>query len=337
MQALEMENEELQSFVGSGRKKQNQPKESLAVLVASRKNFMGRVIGVAFLAFLILVVWMTQGTTTSATTKDTSLSSSSADALAQKQQQQQQPPSQTQKDQDHSTSDEQQSHHDSSETKGDGKDMEGQGDVNPMPKPDKGGKGTSSATDTTRGKLFQDGEYVYAKYATVLPLADHPLPNEATKQELAAKWGHWHFWDGEQDMRPKDDYCAKYPNRDIPGDDFPEDAWQADAVFVNHYLNDADKLITRAMEGIFTEYGKGKPLTSTEIAERLKMFHWSKESLETASGPPQKYARRGDRGNGGWTTRRSFDGLVRRLLHAMMTSDTFTVVMGGHSAAAGQG
>ena len=59
----------------------------------------------------------------------------------------------------------------------------------------------------------------------------------------------------------------------------------------------------------------------------MKMFHWSKENLsEENAQPPEKYRKRGNRGNGGWTTQRSFDGLVRRLLHAMMTQDTFTVV-----------
>ena len=42
-------------------------------------------------------------------------------------------------------------------------------------------------------------------------------------------------------------------------------------------------------------------------------------------------------GNGGWTTESSYEGLVRRLLHAMMTNDDFVVVIGGHSAAAGHG
>jgi len=70
----------------------------------------------------------------------------------------------------------------------------------------------------------------------------------------------------------------------------------------------------------------------------MKMFHWTKEDLSAADAKvPEKYAKRGDRGNGGWTTKRSFNGLVRRLLHAMMTQDTFTVVMGGHSAAMGAG
>jgi hypothetical protein len=40
---------------------------------------------------------------------------------------------------------------------------------------------------------------------------------------------------------------------------------------------------------------------------------------------------------GGWTTKKTFQSLSRRLLHAMMTNDEFTVVLGGHSAAAGHG
>ena len=59
----------------------------------------------------------------------------------------------------------------------------------------------------------------------------------------------------------------------------------------------------------------------------MRMFHWSREDLSVPNAQaPEKYRKRGDRGNGGWTTKRSFDGLVRRLLHAMMTQDTFTVV-----------
>lgn len=34
---------------------------------------------------------------------------------------------------------------------------------------------------------------------------------------------------------------------------------------------------------------------------------------------------------------KSLKGLARRMLHAMMTNDTFTIVLGGHSAAAGHG
>lgn len=100
----------------------------------------------------------------------------------------------------------------------------------------------------------------YSEYATILPLIDHPLPDAETKEVLAEKFGKWRFWDGDEAARPSNDFMSKYPNRDVPGQDFPDNAWQGDAVFVNHYLNDADKLISRTMEAIFTEYGHGKPL-----------------------------------------------------------------------------
>ena len=185
-------------------------------------------------------------------------------------------------------------------------------------------------------KLYEDGEYIYSKFGKVNPLIDHPLPDEETKARYEEQFKHWHFWDGDEDIRPNNDYMAAYPNRDIPNDDFDDDAWQVDAVFVNHYLNDASEMITRAQEAIYTEYGRGKPLEQDQMIERIKMLRWTKIDLAKDS-LPAKYARRGDRGDGGWTTERSQKGLIRRLLHAMMTSDTFTVVMGGHSAAAGQG
>lgn len=180
---------------------------------------------------------------------------------------------------------------------------------------------------------------MYSHIATIPPEPDHKPVDEDTRKALTEKWGKWHFYDGDEERRPTGDYMAKYPNRDIPGNEFPDDAWQTDAVYVNHFIDDAEKLIARAKEAIFTEYGHGKPLPPEGLAERLQMFHWDRIDLQTATGPPPKYGhgRTADHGNGGWTTDRSFNGLVRRLLHAMMTNDQFTIVMAGHSAAAGHG
>lgn len=183
------------------------------------------------------------------------------------------------------------------------------------------------------------GPKLYSLVSQVVPDPYHVPLDTATQAALVQQWGKWKFWDGDEVQRPDFDYCGKYAHRDIPGNAFPATAWQADAVFVNHYLNDADALIARAMEAIFTEYGHGKPLPPEGLADRVKMFHWDKiANLNDADAQvPPKYAKRGDRGNGGWTTSRSFDGLVKRLLHACMTNDSFTVVLGGHSAAAGHG
>jgi hypothetical protein len=180
---------------------------------------------------------------------------------------------------------------------------------------------------------------LYSQISTIVP---DPF-RSATPYDKAAliqQWGKWGFWDGDEDQRPTDDYCARYPNRDIPADAFPDTAWQVDAVFVNHLINDAEQLISRAMEAIFAEYGHGKPLPPEQLTERMQMFHWDRLDLSVGLenvAPPPKYTKRGDRGNGGWTTDRSQDGLIRRLLHAIMTNDSFTVVLGGHSAAAGHG
>jgi hypothetical protein len=179
------------------------------------------------------------------------------------------------------------------------------------------------------------------KKASKIPLVEEDIQtgrsDEKQRGAESEKWGSWHFWDGDVGMRPKEDYVGMYPNRDVPGDKFPDTSWQVDAVFVNHYLNDADKLIQRAMEAIFTEYGHGKPLPPEKMAERHKMFHWEKLDFAKSQDPPEQFTKKGSRDIGGWTTKRSFDGLVRRLLHAMLTQDTFTVVLAGHSAAQGQG
>lgn len=106
--------------------------------------------------------------------------------------------------------------------------------------------------------------------------------------------------------------------------------------YVNHFLDAASNLLYRAEQAIYTEYGLLDPnlvKTEEEKVKLEKMFHLQMVDLENGEVPPD--TRQNDKG--GWTTKKSFEGLVRRLLHAMMTGDTFTVVMAGHSAAAGHG
>lgn len=149
----------------------------------------------------------------------------------------------------------------------------------------------------------------YSDRSTIPPDPDSLPADEETLKELAAKFGRWHFWDGEEENRPEDkDMCEDYPSCDIDGDEFDDEQWQADAVYVNHILNDADKLVSRSMEAIFQEYGHPKPETAEGLAERMKMFHWDKVDLSTADQPPPPFRGKAPKGNGGWTTKRSFDG-----------------------------
>jgi len=165
------------------------------------------------------------------------------------------------------------------------------------------------------------------------------VDNKATAVDDGG-WGHWKFYDGAEDERPKDEeyHWNDYPNKDVPSDKFPAEAWQSDAVYVNHFLEEAEKLVSRAKEAILTEYGHGLPRSPEQSVEAQKMFKI--EILDLAAGEILNKERRGPAEwmfHGGWTTERSFQGLSRRLLHAMMTKDTFTFVLAGHSAAAGHG
>jgi len=183
----------------------------------------------------------------------------------------------------------------------------------------------------------------YVDYgATNYPIPSHvvkpdPPLSEQRESDLAKEWGKWEFVDKKQGQRPSNDYCAEFPNRDIPRDKFPPSAWQKDTEYLKDWLDQGIKLVDRAMEAILSEYGHGKNDESSmgmSFEERSAMFQMTIYDLKDEKGPkPGK-----DGGtNGGWTTDESFQGLVRRVLHALITNDSFTVILGGHSAAAGHG
>jgi len=165
---------------------------------------------------------------------------------------------------------------------------------------------------------------------------DDDEDDEAIKDALIEKWGHWHFWDGTPEIRPTEDYLSMYPNKDCPYEGFPSESWQADAVYVNHMIDSASELVIRAKDAIFTEYGLGprEEISRDQLIQRTNMFKLDFLNLNSddVSEPVNEGLTRG-----GWTTSSSFEGLARRLTHAMMTRDTFTVVMGGNGAAAGHG
>jgi hypothetical protein len=137
--------------------------------------------------------------------------------------------------------------------------------------------------------------------------------------------------------RPTKDYYASFPNRDIPRTQFPANAWQVDEEYLSKFLPEALKLVERTQEAILAEYGK----TEGTWEERTEMF--ALEMFETLEGTSryivtQPEWRKDNQGSrGGWSTTRSWEGLKRRLLHAVMTEDSFIFALGGHSAAAGHG
>jgi hypothetical protein len=159
-----------------------------------------------------------------------------------------------------------------------------------------------------------------------------PMSDEE-RQKMSDKWGSWTLVDDKE--RPQEDYYEEYPNRDIPRSKFPSNAWQIDKDYLDNFLPEAIALAQRAQEAILAEYGK----TEGPWENRTDMFQVEMlESLEGQTGlEAGKGGGRPSLVKGGWTTTKSWEGFVRRVLHAVMTEDMFVFAMGGHSAAAGHG
>ena len=162
----------------------------------------------------------------------------------------------------------------------------------------------------------------YAWPLTPFAVRTENPPPQAVLDEYANTWGTWQL--GELPKMDRDVFCGAYPHCDVPRDEFPPDTWQADSAFVTKFLDEAEKLVDRAMHAILAEYGKSPDDTIMFDLTYMDLKHRELREQPTPD-------------NGGWTTKRSMQGLSRRLLHAIMTRDTFTFIMGGHSAAAGHG
>lgn len=152
--------------------------------------------------------------------------------------------------------------------------------------------------------------------------------SDADRQAMIDKWGSWTLVDDKP--RPTTDIYAKYPFRDIPRAEFPPNAWQIDEEYLGKFLPEAIALVQRAQDGILEEYGKVEG-TWEERAEMFRLHKFEGQLTGVNWGENDC----GDKG--GWTSQRSWEGLKRRLLHAIMTEDAFVFAMGGHSAAAGHG
>lgn len=169
---------------------------------------------------------------------------------------------------------------------------------------------------------------------------DYPLTNHFQyrnpESPTASTWGYFDFEDPKEEwrgkVRPIPDF-ESVPHRDVKNSDFPDGAWQRDDEYITQFLSEAKKLVNRTMEGIYAEYGVGvangdlskltdEQLQNRELFAPMKIIQDINDDTEYNA-----------RGTGMWTTQDSLDGLARRILHAIITQDTFHIALGGHSAA----
>jgi hypothetical protein len=191
----------------------------------------------------------------------------------------------------------------------------------------------NSTTLRAKKKLADAGE---ASSARVLyKRRGQPLTDDE-HEDMVQKYGTWD-WDDEPDRHTLDNVYAKYPNRDVPYKKFPSNAWQKQKTYVSRFLQEGQDLVMRSMEAILAEYGHGvEHEPGVPFVNRSAMFTlrtYDEDYIRSTMLDQKKSA--GE--DGGWTTEKSWAGLQRRLLHAVMTEDSFIFAMGGHSSAAGHG
>ena len=158
--------------------------------------------------------------------------------------------------------------------------------------------------------------------------------------KVRQEWGSWNFKDHSDQVRPVQDF-SNQEYKDLPNSAFADNVWQKDETYVRDFIAEGRKLIDRMTEGIYAEFGHptkkpdGTVLSAEEMESRDKLFTIHKFQ---DSDMAQAYEK-GAYPEGGWAkiSEGAFDGLVRKLLHAMITNDEFYFVLGGHSAAAAHG
>jgi hypothetical protein len=161
------------------------------------------------------------------------------------------------------------------------------------------------------------------------------------------KYGTWDlvdpYFDNHGTKRPEIDLVA-YENRDAPQEAFLDFAWQADQEYVSMFVVEAKKLIMRAKEAIYEQYGhpskdpNGEFYSDEILKERNSMFGiitggYTVNDLGEAVGAETNEKIPGI----AYLGKNAWDGLQRKLLHAMITKDDFFVVLVGDGNAAGHG
>jgi hypothetical protein len=173
---------------------------------------------------------------------------------------------------------------------------------------------------------------------------DPSSSSQSSSAYYAKTWGKWNFIDPNPKydgiLRPQPLNYNDVSNRDVQNVDFPEGAWQCDTNYMTSFLVQAKQLINRTIEAIYAEYGVGiipsnddDDANSRERALLSDDMFWSgrdtfapfilRDTMAVPLPPTGSYS---------YSTRQSFDGIARRLIHHIMTGDTFKLVLGGHSA-----
>lgn len=198
---------------------------------------------------------------------------------------------------------------------------------------------------TTENTLNLNGHYWHdpIKSPYTSPLYADPGDTDAIQRifqqkatNYASRFGYWRTpeFDGLEQV----DFDALGVNyRDISNEDFPANAWQRNADYLDSYLHEAKYLAHRVLDGIYLEYGwdvDAVPTSQREdymrernahmgvIVDNFKVVDEVAVDKETGHRIPGV----------AYMGKNAWEGLLLKITHAMMTQDYFYVVAVGSDA-----
>lgn len=184
-------------------------------------------------------------------------------------------------------------------------------------------------------KMNEEAHYLHdpekSPFASNLYNADDPELDERQRTfakrmgEIVEKFGVWNNPDYEDWFGADDDFFEEYYYRDVPIDDFPFEVWQTDESYIKQFLDEAQSLIEATKEGIMQEYNHPNPndeekdMFGVIIGDEHEFINGTAHHSETKKRLPGV----------AYLPEKAWQGLIRKLLHAMVTNDHFYVVVTG--------
>jgi hypothetical protein len=172
----------------------------------------------------------------------------------------------------------------------------------------------------------------YSRTAAELKQEQHEYIAKMAK--VREDWGAWNFKDHSDQARPQQDFSS-VQYKDVPASGWTDGVWQKDKAYIKDFIKEGRSLVDRMENAILAELGHhaskpyGQELSAEEIADRKKLMQLCiTEDIGETVCPEGHFMK---------LSRSAFQGLVRKLLHSMITNDEFYFILGGHSAAAGHG
>ena len=176
--------------------------------------------------------------------------------------------------------------------------------------------------------------FASSKYVSDIAPEDRQQTWENRRQQTIEKFGQWNDPVTDKPLiSPQSQYFA-VPYRDVASFAWEPNSWQLDRDFQAKLVQERLALVQRVLEGIYAEYGWGDEsnMTQEQISDRERRFGVIVHEFGVLDGEAVDGHTRERLPGVAFLGKSAWNGLIRKLLHSMMTQDDFYVVAVGSEA-----